>query len=93
MKDIMGIADAAAKGASKGAVVAAATSIVSGYAMASVPVKVLGLITVGTSTVVAAPVVASAAACGALVGGALAAYAAYRKQAKIEKLFHDAIGD
>ena len=93
MKDYKKIGTDAAKGASKGALVAGAASIISGVAMASVPVKILGLITIGTSVAVAAPVVASVAVGGAIVGGAAAAYASHRKQAKIEKQFNQMVDD
>lgn len=77
----------AAKGALKGAATGTAASFVSGIALVSVPVKLFGLITVGSATVVAAPAVAGLAAGGALVGGAYAAFAAYRRQRGIEKEF------
>lgn len=74
-------------GASKSGLVAAAGSILSGVAMASVPVKILGFITVGTATVVSTPVVLAVGAGGAVVGGAAAAYLNYRKQRGIEEEF------
>ncbi|GAB4135073.1 hypothetical protein [Thermopirellula anaerolimosa] len=93
MKDYNRIATEALKGASKGALLASAASIVSGVAMATVPIKVLGIVTVATATTVAAPVVGAIAVGGAVVGGAGAAYAAYRKQAKIEKQFREATSE
>lgn len=74
-------------GASKGGIVAAAGSILSGVAMVSVPVKILGLITVGATTAVSAPIVLAVGAGGAVVGGATAAYLNYRKQCSIEEEF------
>jgi len=81
------IAQESLKGASRGGALAAAGSIISGVAMASVPVKILGLLTVGTATVVSIPVVVAVAAGGAVVGGAAAAYSSYRKQKQIEEEF------
>jgi hypothetical protein len=77
------------RGARNGAIVSAAGSIVSGVGMASVPIKILGLITIGTSTTVAFPVVASVAAGGAVVGGAIGAFSAYRRQKRIEDTFKE----
>ena len=87
MKDYRQIGGSGLTGAIKGGTVAAAGSIISGVGMTTVPVQILGVITIGSSTVVAAPVVAAVAAGGAVVGGVAAAYSAYRKQNKIEKLF------
>jgi len=87
MKNHQEIAASGIKGATKGAAVAGAASILSGVAMATVPVKILGFITVGSSAFVALPVVAIVAAGGAIVGGLTAAYANYRKQQAIEDEF------
>ena len=87
MKDRKEITASGLKGASKGAAVAGAGSILSGAAMVAVPVKVLGILTVGSAATVSLPVVASVAAGGAVVGGAAAAFASYRKQSRIEEEF------
>jgi serine acetyltransferase len=81
------IALESAKGATKGGLVAAAGSILSGIAMVSAPVKILGLITVGSSVAVSAPVVLSVATGGAIVGATAAAFFSYRKQRSIEREF------
>ncbi len=89
MKDFKQVRIDAAKGASKGALTAAAASVISGVATASVPIKILGFITVGTSTAVSAPVIACVAVGGAILGGAAAAYASHRKQVRIERQFDE----
>ncbi len=75
-------------GASKGALLSSAASIVGGVAMVSTPVTTLfGLITLGTTTAVALPVVAAVAVGGAVVGGTAAAIQRHRKNKKIHKQF------
>jgi len=74
-------------GASKAGAVGAAGSILSGVAMASVPIKILGFITVGASAVVSLPVVVAVGAGCAVVGGAAAGYASYRRQRQVETQF------
>lgn len=76
-------------GASKGALLASAASIVSGVAMVTTPSTSIlwGLITFGASSVVAFPVVASVAVGGAAVGGAAAAILRHKKNKKIHKQF------
>lgn len=75
-------------GASKGAVVASAASIVGGLAMVSTPVTTLfGLITLGTTTAVAFPVVAAVAVGGAVVGGSIAAIKRHKKNKEIHSQF------
>jgi hypothetical protein len=87
MPDYQEMAVAACKGAVKSAALGASGSILSGAAMVTVPVKLLGLVTVGTSTVVAMPVVVTAALGCALIGGVAAAGVSYVQQRKIEKEF------
>lgn len=91
MKDTKAIILSGVTGATKGATVAGASAILSGIAMASVPIKFLGFITVGASTVVSAPVVMTLGVAGAIVGGTAAAVANYLKQSRIEKEFEDMI--
>jgi hypothetical protein len=74
-------------GASKGGAVAGAGSIITGIGLASVPVKILGFITVGSATVVSVPVVAGVAVGGAVVAAAYAGYTSYRRQCEIEAEF------
>lgn len=75
-------------GASKGALLASAASIVSGVAMVTTPsTAFFGLITLGATTAVAFPVFASVAVGGAIVGGATAAILRHKKNKKIHKQF------
>lgn len=87
MIDKQAIVKESFKGASKGGLVAAAGSILSGAALVVVPVKILGLFTIATATVVSAPVVLAVGAGGAVVGGTAAALLNYRKQRQIEAEF------
>lgn len=91
MKDYLKIGLDGLKGATKGSVVASASSIVSGYAMVDVPVKVLGLVTVGTSTAVSAPIVLTFAATGAVLCGTITAYSSYKAKEKVHKDFEEAM--
>lgn len=84
MTDTSNILSNAIMGASRTGIVAAASSVLTGLATVSVPVKVLGLITVASTSAVSIPIVASVGAGGAIVGGALAAYQAYLKQQEID---------
>jgi hypothetical protein len=80
-------------GASKGALVAAASSIVGGVAMVSTPVTTLfGLITLGTTTAVALPVVVAVAVGGAVIGGSVAAIQRHQKNKKIDEDFENLHG-
>ena len=91
MIDKKQVASEAIKGAAKSGFVGAAGSIISGVAMASVPIKLLGLFTVGTATVVSLPVVLAVGGGAAVVGGAAAAYLNYRKQRNIEAEFEQLV--
>ena len=81
------IAAEAFEGATKGGLLAAASSITSGLAMASAPVKLLGLITLGTTTAVSWPLVAAIGAAGAIFGGVSAAMIEGNRQEHIRREF------
>ena len=81
------IAADAIDGATKGGLLASAASITSGIAVASTPVKLLGLITLGTTTAISWPVVAALGAAGAVIGGASAAMIEGKRQDEIRKEF------
>lgn len=91
MKDHLKIGLDGIKGATKSSIVASASSIVSGFAMVDVPVKVLGLVTVGTSTAVSTPIALTFAATGAVLGGTIAAYSSYKAQEKVHQDFEEAM--
>jgi uncharacterized membrane protein len=93
-QDTQLIVKEAMTGASKGALIASAASIVGGVAMVSTPSTSIlwGLITFGASSVVALPVVASVAVGGAVVGGAAAAIIRHNKNKKIHKQFENLHG-
>jgi hypothetical protein len=91
MIDKKKVAAEALKGAAKSGAVSAAGSILSGVAMASVPIKVLGILTIGSATVISLPVVLAVGAGGAIVGGAAAAYFNYRKQRNVEAEFDELV--
>ena len=93
-QDTQLIVKEAMTGASKGALVASAASIVSGVAMVATPSTSIlwGLITFGASSVVAFPVVASVAVGGAIVGGAAAAIQRHQKNKKIDEDFENLHG-
>jgi len=86
------ILEASVKGASKGCVSFSAASIASGAAMVSVPVKMLGVITVGTSTVVSVPVVAGFGLFGSIAIGGFNALMCCRKARLLDQEFADIIG-
>jgi len=81
------IASQAFEGATKGGLLAASASITSGLALASTPVKLLGLITLGTTTAVSWPVVAAVGAAGAILGGVSAAMIEGNRQRHIHREF------
>lgn len=85
---------AALKGASKGAALGGAASIVSGFAIVSTPVTTtawFGLVTAtAVGTGIAAPVVGGFAVGGAAVWGSVAAYRVYRKRSRLEALLRSA---
>ena len=81
------IIEASFKGAHKGCMSFSAASIISGAAMVSVPVKVLGFITVGSSTVVSAPIVTSMAICGALAVGGFQAFMCHKISKKSDDYY------
>jgi hypothetical protein len=82
------IASEAFEGATKGGLLAASASITSGLALASTPVKLLGLITLGTTTAVSWPVVAAVGAAGAILGGVSAAMIEGNRQRQIHREFN-----
>lgn len=91
-QDTQLIVKEAMTGASKGALMAAAASIVGGVAMVTTPaITILG-IGIGTSIAVALPVVAAVAVGGAVVGGSVAAIQRHRKNKKIHKQFENLHG-
>lgn len=75
------------EGATKGGLLAAAASITSGLAVASTPVQVLGLFTIGTTTAVSWPLVAAIGATGAVLGGVSAAMIESKRQEQIRREF------
>ena len=81
------IATEAVEGATKGGLLAAAASITSGLAVASTPVQLLGLITLGTTTAVSWPLVAAIGAAGAIIGGVSAAMIEGNRQKHIHQEF------
>jgi len=81
------IATEAFEGATKGGLLAASASITSGLAIASTPVKLLGLVTLGTTTAVSWPIVAAIGAAGAILGGVSAAMIEGNRQQKIHREF------
>jgi len=82
------LAAEAFEGAARGGLLASAASITSGLAVASAPVKLLGLITLGTTTAVSWPLVATIGAAGAVVGGVSAAVIESKRQARIREEFN-----
>ncbi|MCB1204769.1 MAG: hypothetical protein KDN18_10965 [Verrucomicrobiae bacterium] len=81
------IATEAIEGASRGGLLASAASITSGLALASTPVKLLGLLTIGTTTAVSWPVVVAMGAAGAIFGGVSAAMIENKRQRRVQKEF------
>jgi hypothetical protein len=81
------IATEAVEGATKAGLLASAASITSGLAVASTPVKLLGLITLGTTTAVSWPVVIALGAAGALFGGVSAAMIESKRQQRVREEF------
>jgi hypothetical protein len=77
----------AIEGATKGGLLASAASITSGLAVASTPIKLLGLITIGTTTAVSWPVVAAIGAAGAIFGGVSASMIERNRQQRIRREF------
>jgi len=64
-----------------------------GFAIASTPVKLLGLITIGTTTAVSWPIVAAIGAAGALFGGVSAALLEGHRQQRTREKFTELIND
>jgi len=81
------IAAEAIEGATKGGLFASAAAITSGLAIASTPVKLLGLIAIGTTTAVSWPVVAGIGVVGAICGGLSAAMVEGHRQRRIREEF------
>lgn len=82
----------AAGGAATGGILAAASSIATGIAVGSTPVKLLGLITLGTTTAISWPLVLAVGAGGALLGGIASAMSEVRRQEDIKEEFQRLIG-
>lgn len=74
-------------GATRAGLLASAASITSGVAVATVPVKLLGLITIGTATAISWPVVVAAGVAGAVFGGLSSAMMEGRRQQRIREEF------
>jgi hypothetical protein len=87
------IAAEAIEGAAKGGLLASAAAITSGFAIASTPVKLLGLITIGTTTAVSWPIVAAIGAAGALFGGVSAALLEGHRQQRTREEFTELMND
>jgi hypothetical protein len=87
------IAAEAFDGATKGGLLASAAAITSGLAVASAPVKLLGLITIGTTTAVSWPLVAGIGVVGAIVGGVAAAMIEGKRQQHIREEFTELMTD
>ena len=84
------IAKAGLSAATKGATIAAASSIVTGAAIVATPVTTFfGLVTLGTTTAVAIPVVLTAGAVGAITFGAIAGINKFRKIQKTKRDFEN----
>lgn len=82
------IAAEAVSGAARGGLLASAASITSGLAVSAVPVKVLGLITIGTTTAISWPVVAALGVVGAITGGLAGALIEGKRQEELNEQFH-----
>lgn len=80
-------------GAAKAGVLMAAASVVSGLALASTPVKVLGLVAIASTTSVSWPIVAAVGATGAVAGGASALLRTKRRQKRVEEQFQALLDD
>lgn len=80
------VASSAITGASKGALIAGASSIATGLAMTHTPVLLFW-----TAVAVSAPVVLAAAAGGAVVVGAAAGYRRYKQDKAIEDITRNAL--
>lgn len=68
MSDRQKILQSGLSHAAQAGLLGSATSVISGAAIRSTPVRFLGLITVGTATSVSMPIVITAAAAGAALG-------------------------
>ena len=79
------------EGATKAGLLSSAASITSGLALASTPVKLLGLITIGTTTAVSWPLVVAIGVAGAIVGGISAAMIEGKRQERIREEFTELI--
>ena len=66
--DRMSVADKAISGATQSGILASASAIASGLATVTTPVKVLGLVTIGSTTAVSWPMVAGIGVAAAVVG-------------------------
>lgn len=83
------LATHALEAAATAGLLASAASIASGLALVSTPVKVLGLLTIGSATAVSWPLVAAVGSAGAIVGGLAAARAEGRRQERIRSEFSE----
>lgn len=81
----------AVEGATKGGLLASAASITSGLAVATAPVKLLGVLTIGTTAAISWPIVVAIGIAGAIFGGISAATAEGNRQERIRKEFTELI--
>ena len=72
----------------KGGVVAAASSVITGAAITTVPVTVFIFWVVPTKEI-SVPIIVSAGVAGAIIGGGISAYLAHKKNNKIKKEFDE----
>ena len=86
-KETENIISSGIKDGAKGGVVAAASSVITGVGMTTVPVKILGIWTIATTSIISVPVIVSVGVAGAIIGGGISAYSAHRKNNKIKKEF------
>ena len=85
-KETENIISSGIKDGAKGGVVAAASSVITGAAITTVPVTIFGIV-IGTTTVISAPVIISVGVASAVIGGGISAYLAHKKNNKIKKEF------
>lgn len=75
------------KDGTKGGIVAAASSVVTGVGMTTATVKIFGIWTIATTSVIAVPVIVWSGVAGVIIGGSVSAYLTSRKNNKIKKEF------
>ena len=86
-KETENIISSGIKDGAKGGVVAAASSVITGAAITTVPVTILGLVIGPPTLVISVPIIVSVGVAGAIIGGGISAYSAHRKNNKIKKEF------